>query len=50
MKMYHSPEILFEGIFPSDVLTVSFLSFLDEKLAVVKDELEWGQVNETTTQ
>ena len=48
MKAYQSPEILFQGISPADVLTVSFCSLFDETedgSATRRDKLSWGQIN-----
>ena len=47
MKTYQSPEILFEGISPADVLTVSFLKALNEgnNGSGISDRLTWGDVN-----
>ena len=47
MKTYQSPEVLFEGISPMDILTVSFSSslFNEDGEDAVKNSINWGQIN-----
>ena len=47
MKFYQQPEILFEGISLADIMTVSFLSALNEgdNGSGISDRLAWGDVN-----